>query len=287
MILVTGATGRLGSATIEHLLKHVSPESIVAFARDERKAKHWKETGVKVRFGAYDDTESLVRAMRDVEKILLVSAPDPNGRLQRHRNVLNAAKKAGVKHIAFTGMATNDIRTSVIKPFMEDLFNFEDELRESGMIYTILRNTLYTDGIALFAGENVFRTGIFLPAGHGRVAFALRREMGEAAANVLLQTGHENKTYIFTGSRLYSYEDVARVLSELSGKDITYTAADPGTFSDTLKGLGIPEIVVFVVNGFSADVSNGQYESVSRDLEIVLAREPASLKDGLKEVYNF
>ncbi len=287
MILVTGATGHLGSATVEHLLKNTASDQIVAFARDDNKAKHWKEKGVEVRIGAYDDVDSLDRAMQGIEKVLLVSGNDPQRRLQQHKNVVDAAKKAGVKHIAFTSMAMKDVNTSAMKPFMENIFQTEDYIKESGMPYTFLRNTLYTDGIPMFAGEKVFETGIFLPAGNGKVPFALRREMGEVAANVLLQSGHENKTYTITGSDTYTYEDVAETLSALSGKTVTYTAADAATFPDLLKGFGLPEIAVLIVTGISIDVSNGQYETVSKDLETLLGRKPAPLKDGLQEIYNF
>jgi NAD(P)H dehydrogenase (quinone) len=285
MILVTGATGHLGTATIEHLLKNTTADKIVAFARDEDKAKILKEKGIEVRIGNYDDTASLDRAMKGIEKVLLISGVDPN-RLQQHKNVVDAARKAGVKHVTCTVVSLKNINTSAIKDFMESHFQTEEYIKESGLTYALLRNTLYTDGIAMFAGENVFESGIFLPTGNGRVPFALRREMGEAAANVLLRDGHENKTYNITGNDLYSYEDVAKTLSELSGKNIVYTDADAATFPDKLKGFGVPEIAVFIIAGFSADIKNHQYEIVSKDLEKLLGRKPTSLKEGLKEIYN-
>jgi len=172
--------------------------------------------------------------MQGIHKVLLISGIDAN-RLQQHKNVVNAAKKAGVQHIVYTGVAMKDVNTSAIKPLMESHFQTEEYLKASGVAYTFLRNNLYTDGILMFAGEKVVDTGIFLPAGNGCVPYALRREMGEAAANVLLQQGHENKTYTITGSRLYSYADVAEVLSKLSGKKVQYTDADAATFSGYIK----------------------------------------------------
>lgn len=110
--------------------------------------------------------------------------------------------------------------------------------------------------------------------------------MGEAAANVLLQNEHENKTYSITGSELHSYTDVAQTLSELSGKNIGYTDVDATAFSEQLKQAGVPEAVSFLLTGFSLDTKNNQFEILSKDLETLLGRKPASLKDGLKEVYN-
>jgi NAD(P)H dehydrogenase (quinone) len=285
MILVTGATGHLGSAAVSQLLKNTAAQNIAAFARDEKKANPLKEKGIEVRIGTYDDISSLDLAMQGVEKLLLISGNGPT-RLQQHKNVIAAAKKAGIRHIVFTTIALKDMKTAAIRSLMEDLYQAEDYIKESGLTYTVLRNTLYTGATPLFGGEKIFQTGIHLPAGNGKVPFVLRREMGEAAANVLLQNGHENKTYELTAGELYSYEDVARQLSALSGRNVHYADADPTTFPAQLKEFGLPGIVVMLVTGFSADVKNHQFEIVTKDLEKLLGRKPASLNEGLKEVFN-
>jgi len=285
MILVTGATGNLGSAAVSHLLKNTGANNIVAFARDEKKSNHLKGKGIEVRIGTYDDISSLDLAMKGIEKVLLISSNGPN-RLQQHKNVVDAAKKAGIKHITFISIALKDMKTAAIRPLMEDLYQAEDYIKESGLMHTVLRNTLYLGGTPLFAGEKVIKTGIHLPTGNGKVPFALRREMGEAAANTLLQNGHENQTYEITGNDLYSYGDVANALSALSGRTVNYADADPTTFPIQLKEFGLPEIVVLLVTGFSADIKNHQFEIVTKHLEKLLGRKPASLKEGLKEVFN-
>jgi NAD(P)H dehydrogenase (quinone) len=285
MILVTGATGHLGSAAVSHLLKNTAAGNIVAFARDENKANHLREKGIEVRMGSYDDISSLDLAMKGIEKVLLISGNGPT-RLQQHKNVIAAAKKAGIRHMAFTSIALKEMKTSAIRSFMEDLYQAEDYIKESGITYTLLRNTLYIGGTPLFGGEKVFETGIYLPTGDGKVPFALRREMGEAAANTLLQNGHENQIYKITGSDLYSYGDVANELSSISGRTVYYADADPVTFPAKLKEFGLPEIVILLITGFSADIKNHQFEIVTKDLENLLGRKPASLKEGLKEVYT-
>jgi NAD(P)H dehydrogenase (quinone) len=285
MILVTGATGHLGSAVVTQLLKNTAAGNIAAFARDENKAKDLKGKGIEVRIGSYDDMPSLDLAMQGIEKVLLISGNGPT-RLQQHKNVVTAAKKAGVEHILFTTIALKDMKTAALRSLMEDLYQAEDFIKESGLTYTILRNTLYTGATPLFGGEKVIKTGISLPTGNGKVPFALRRELGEAAANALLQKGHENQTYELTASDLYSYGDVARELSALSGRTVNYTDADPATFPAKLKEFGLPEIVVLLVTSFSADVKNHQFEILTKDLEKLLGRKPASLKEGLKEVFG-
>lgn len=285
MILVTGATGHLGTATIEHLLKHIKGDKIVALARNEEKAKALREKGVQVRIGDFDDVASLDRAMEGIEKVLLISTVDPH-RLQQHKNVLDAAKKAGVRHIVYTGISMQDVHTSAIIGFMESHFQTEDYIRNSGLTFTFLRNTLYTDVVPFYVGKQVFETGIYFPAGNGTIPFALRHEMGEATANVLLQDGHENKTYSITGNQLYSFGDVASELSALSGKTVAYTDVNATDYANNLKQAGVPEFLVSMLGGFAADIKNKQFEVVSSDLEKLLGRKPASLREGLKVVYG-
>lgn len=285
MILVTGATGHLGTATVEHLLKKTKADNIIAFARSEEKAKALRDKGVEVRIGDFDDITSLDKAMQGIEKVLLISTVDHN-RLQQHKNVVDAAKKAGVRYVAYTGVSMNDLSTSAIIGLMEAHFQTEDYIRSSGLSYTILRNTLYTDVIPFYVGEQVFETGVYFPAGTGSAPFALRNEMGEATANVLLEEGHENKTYAITGNTLHSFKDVAEELSVLSGKTITYTDANSMDYTDKLKQFNVPEYLISMLGGFAADIKNKQFEIVSNDLENLLGREPASLKEGLKLIYN-
>lgn len=285
MILVTGATGHLGTATIEHLLKNTKADKVVALARNEEKAKSLRDKGVQVRIGDFDDTASLDKAMQGIEKVLLISTVDHH-RLQQHKHVVDAARKAGVRHIVYTGVAIRDVSTSSIKDLMESHFQTEDYIRESGLTFTLLRNTLYTDVIPFYVGTHVFETGIYYPAGTGTVPFALRSEMGEATANVLLQDGHENKTYSITGNTLYSFGTIASELSALSGKAVAYTEADATDYVNRLKQSGAPEFVAFLMGGFGADIKNKQFEIVSKDLENLLGRKPASLKEGLKAIYH-
>lgn len=284
-ILITGATGHLGRVVIEHLLTRTKAENIVALVRDESKAKDLQEKNIGLRTGSYDDLISLERAVEGVDKVLLISGLDAN-RLQQHKNIVDAAKKASVQHILYTGVALRDVTTSAIKAFMDDHFLTEDYIKESGLAYTFLRNTLYAEAVPMFAGEKAIETGIYLPAGDGKVPFVHRKDLGEATAKVLVEGGHENKIYQLTGGTLYSYSDVVRLLSEISGSEVSFTDADANTFPNTLRQSGVPEAAIFVVSGFTADVKNKQFEIESDDLERLLGRKPTALKEVLKEVYN-
>ena len=282
---MTGATGQLGTAVVQNLLKKTSAQQIAIFVRDGSKASDLKERSVDTRIGNYADTASLDKAMQGIEKVLLIAGTDEDNRLQQHQNVVDAAKKAGVGCIAYTSRTLKD-RNTMANKLMEGHFQTEDYIKASGLAYVIFRNVLYMDSIPQFVGEKVFDTGVSLPAGQGKVAYALRSEMGEAIANVLLEGGCDNRVYKFTGSETYSFDDVAATLTNLSGKEVKYRPAEKSTFEAQMKVRGVPEIVVQRVIGFLTDIKNGQEEEVSPDLENQLGRKPASLKDGLKVLFK-
>lgn len=285
-ILITGATGHLGRAVIDQLLKNTGLDNIVALARDENKAKSLKEKGIEVRLGTFDDTASLDHALQGIEKVLLISTADPN-RFQQHRNVVDAAKKAGVTFLAYTSVPLKDLNSAASKPLLESHLQTEDYIKSSGLHYAFLRNNIYVDMVPIYVGEKVFETGIYLPAGDGKLPFALRREMGEGTANLLSRSNqHENKTYDITNTELYSFEDVAEVLSELSGKIVTYRNADLDEFTKMLKARHVAEKFIFIFTAFVTDFKNHQYEKATDDLEKLLGRKPATLKEALKELYK-
>ncbi len=236
--------------------------------------------------GNYNDITALEKAMQDVDTVLLISSGDQGDRMQEHRNVVDAAKKSGVEYIAYTSRALKD-RASLSNTLMLEHFETEDYIKESGLKYIIFRNALYMDAIPLFVGKQVFETGIFQPAGNGKVAFALRKEQGEAMANVLLNEVCTNQVYKFTGSAAYSFYDVASVLTELSGKEVKYTAVEIPAFEGIMKQKGLPEGMVKKIIDFNLDIKNGQEAEVTNELEMKLGRKPATLKEGLKVLFGF
>ena len=288
-ILITGATGHFGKATIEYLLqKGINANQIYALVREENKAGDLKAKGINIVIGNYDDYASLTTAFNGVDKLLFISASDINKRLPQHENVVKAAKEAGVKHVVYTSFERkNETETSPIWGLAQAHLNTEKWLTESGLTHTILRNNLYMDFIPFCIGEKVLQTGtIYLPASSGKVSAALRSEMAEAAANILATSGHENKTYNITNTEAYTYADVASYISEATGKEIQYVSPSVDEYNQTLTNAGVPAEYIGIFSGFSTAQAQGDLEAVSNDLQNLIGRKPTSLKDFLKIVYS-
>lgn len=285
MILVTGATGQLGFAVIDFLLRKLPASQIAGLVRDENKAAALKAKGVGLRLGSYDDRASLDRAMQGVNKVLLIAGTDEANRVQQHRNVLEAAKKAGVPWLGYTSRTLKD-RATMANKLMEGHFQTEEDVKASGLAYSLFRNVLYLDTLPQFLGPNVLETGVYLPAGTGKVAFALRREMGEAIANVLAAAAPARPVYELTGSAAYSFADVAAALAAISGHAVRYTDAQVPAFVQGLEARGLPAVAVGRIVGFMTDIKNGQEDAISPDLAQLLGRAPATLRAGLQEFYQ-
>ncbi len=285
-ILVTGATGQMGSTVIKTLLKKIASQQINVISRKEENLAELKSQGLNTFVGSYDDVVSLEKAMNGVDTVLLISGGDQGDRMQEHRNVVDTAKKCGVQNIAYTSRALRD-RTTLQNKLMQDHFNTEDYIKESGLNYTIFQNGLYMEFLQFFVNKDQLEKGIFLPTGDGKVAFTLRADQAEAMANVLMNESFENKTYQFTNNETWSFFDVAKFLSELSGKEIKYIPIELSAFEETMKQRGFPDAVINKMGGFLLDIKANQEAVVTNDLENKLGRKPATLQEGLKALFGF
>ena len=286
MILVTGATGNLGKATVEFLVKKIPAGNIAVLVRDENKAKDLKTLGVNVRIGDYHDKDSLVKAFRGIEKVLLISSNDFNDRLGQQKKAVDAAKEAGVKHILYTGVSMRNFENSALQQIMGDHFDTEKHILDSGLNYTFLRDNLYADVIPMFIGKQVLETGINFPAGNGKVPFSLRTEMAEAFANVLSSEGHENKIYEISNTESYSFGDVAKALSAHTGKTVAYNSPSADDFTKALTEAGVPEAMIGFSLAFATGTKDGDFDIPNNHLEQLLGRKPSSLNEAIREIYQ-
>ncbi|MGO4288280.1 SDR family oxidoreductase [Chitinophaga sp. RAB17] len=286
-ILVTGATGPLGKAVVDELLKNTAAENIAVLARDPSKAVGLAEAGVTVLKGDYNDYNSLLAAFKGTDKLYFVSGNDVTGRIPQHENVVKAAIAAKVGHIFYSSFdrKTED-GSSAIAFVAEAHLRTEQLLKASGIAYTILKHSVYTDMLPMFLGGKVLETGIYLPAGKGKVAFATRQDMGIAGAKLMLESGHENKSYVLADDVSYSFDDIAAILSELSGKTITYTAASVAEYTAQLAATGVPEEYGHIFAAFGQAIDQGEFDAPDGTLAKILGRKPESLQTYMKRAFS-
>lgn len=288
MILITGSTGPFGSSAINFLMKKGVPaKDISALARNEEKASGLKKTGVKVIIGNYDDYDSLVNAFKGIEKLLFVSGSEIEKRDRQHENIIRAAGEASVEYIVYTSFdRKNDNEDSPIGLITRTHIETENKIRKSGINYTFLRNALYAEGLPMFLGKDVLKNGIYLPAGNGKVPFASRTDMAEVAAKILSSgKEHYGKSYKTVNTKNYSFNDIAGILSEITGSQIKYVSPAPEEFTSNLTHAGVPKEAIAGIVGWIEGIKQGYFESENSDFEMLLGRKPYDLKAILEKVY--
>ncbi|RPD44301.1 SDR family oxidoreductase [Hymenobacter sediminis] len=283
MILVTGATGGLGHETIECLLTRMPATEVAALVRDASKATDLAQRGVEVRQADYFDYPALVQALRGVEKVLLVSAVAFTDRLSQHRNVIDAAKEAGVKHLFYTSIQRSS--DFVMPEVTESDLATEAYLKASGLVYTILHNGYYFEGLSYLIGSEVPESEIRVPAGEGKIAFVKRTELAAATAALLTSAGHDNREYTLTGSEAYSFHDVAQELSQLAGRPITYHSSEPASYIAQKVAHGFPDFVATFLAQWAAAAQHGLLAGTHETVERQLGRKTTSLRQYLKAAY--
>ena len=289
-ILITGATGHLGTAAAEQLLKKARAGSVYVLARSEEKAAALKARGAEVVIGDYNNYDSLVAAFKGIDKVYLISGNELEIRSEQQARIIDAAKAAGVKHIVYTSFQRkNESADSAIWLVAQSHLDTENRLKASGLTYTILKHGLYSDIIPGFSGEKLLETKtLYFPAGEGKTAFAVRTDFAEAGANVLFdQTGkYDNKSLTFTGAEAVSWSRIAALISEQAGVHITYVSPSQEEYKSTLLKAGVPEIYVNMFAGFGEGMKQGEFDMVYNDLETVLGRKPVAVAEYLKSVYS-
>lgn len=288
MILVTGATGNLGKATINSLLnKGISANNIAALVRDESKSAEFKSKGIQVRIGDYQDSESLKSAFQDVDKLLLISSSSEIAqRFKQHKNVINAAIESGVNHIFYTSFDMKDLRQSSMAGDVQYHADTSDYLKQITLPYTLMNNTLYADLIPIISGNNIPDEGISIPAGIGKVPFLPITEMAEALAVVLTTPGHENKEYVIAAETAFSFAEIVELISEITGKTIAYNQTEVMAYVAQLVQLGVSEDDAAYLARFAGAIARGEFDTNKSDIEQLLGRSPMSLKDFLRSIYG-
>jgi NAD(P)H dehydrogenase (quinone) len=276
-IAITGATGQLGRLVVEKLRARVPASEIVALARTPAKASG---LGVEAREADYERPETLERALKGVDTLLLVSSNEVGKRAAQHRNVIKAAKRAGVGRVVYTSLLHAD--TSPLDLAEEHLAT-EGALKASGLRFTILRNGWYTEN---YTGSvaGALAGGAFIgSAGEGRVSSATREDFADAAVAALVGEGHEGKTYELAGDEAWTLSDLAAEISKQTGKEIPYRNMPESEYAAALKGFGVPESWAGAIAGWDTGASRGALYDEGRQLSALIGRPTTPLSTAVAD----
>ncbi|HHA1953145.1 SDR family oxidoreductase [Enterobacter ludwigii] len=281
MIAITGATGQLGKLVIEQLLNTVPANQIVAIARNPAKAEALSQQGITVRQGDYADESTMTSALKGVEKLLLISSSEVGQRATQHQNVINAAKAAGVKFIAYTSLLHAD--KSPLGLHVEHVAT-EKALAESGIPYALLRNGWYTENY-LASAPPALEHGVFIgAAGEGKIASATRADYAAAAAKVISGDGHAGNVYELAGDHAWTLSELAAELSKQSGKNVTYQNMSEADFAAALKGVGLPAGLADMLADSDVGASKGGLFDDSHTLSKLIGRPTTPLSESIKAI---
>jgi len=281
MIAITGATGHLGQLVINDLLKTVPASQLVAIVRNPAKADALKQQGIVIRQADYADEAALTLALKDVEKLLLISSSEVGQRAIQHQNVINAAVAAGVQFIAYTSLLHAD--TSPLGLHNEHVIT-EKALAASGIPYTLLRNGWYSENY-LASAPAALEHGVFIgAAGDGKIAAATRADYAAAAARVIREDGHAGNVYELAGDEAWTLNEFAAQLSAQSGKRVVYQNLSEADFAGALKDVGLPAGLADMLADSDTGASKGGLFDDSHTLSKLIGRPTTPLAESINTI---
>jgi len=281
MIIVTGATGALNGATVDHLLEHIPAQEVVVAVRDTAKAQRLAERGVAVRQGDYADPASLPAAFAGADQLLLVSSNDPGAdAVGLHRAAIDAAVAAGVGRILYTshqGAAPDS-------PFgpARDHAATERMLAESGVAWTSLRNGFYAHSLDWLLGP-WRETGVVSVPADGPVSWTAREDAAEAAARILIADGGYEGPTTLTATATPTLAEIAALASQLTGRTIGFERVDEADWVAARVAAGQPEFVARFTLGMFQAASGGFFAGTDPLLGTLLGREPRTVSEVLAQ----
>lgn len=279
MIAITGATGHLGRLVLAGLLEKVPARELVAIVRTPSKAADFTAKGVQVRQGDYAQPATLSTALQGVKTLLLISSSELGQRATQHQAVINAAKSAGVKLIAYTSILHGDASKLALAG---EHIATEKALAASGIPFVLLRNGWYfenyTDQFATSLAH-----GFAGSAGTGRIAAASRADFAAAAVAVLTTPGQEGKVYELAGDVPFTMAELAAEVSRQSGKRLAYADLPPEAFKGVLVGAGLPGAVADIFVDADLNIAKGELDDRSGTLRTLIGRATTPLATAVAE----
>jgi uncharacterized protein YbjT (DUF2867 family) len=270
-VLVTGATGNTGSLLVPALLR--AGVDVRIFVRNEAKAKSFKDSGAEVITGDLDKPETILPAVKGVDKIYLLTW---NGetQLQQAENVIKAAKQVGNPHIVRHSMWGSE-NSRIIKQG----YQIDEMIKSTGMPWTILKPTFYMQN-TMMAAQTISTDGVMYWAmKDGKLGMIDVRDIADAAFAVITGEGYEGKSYILTGPEAISFNGIAKIFSRVLDKDVKYINVPGEASIQAMVGMGVPE---WIAKGY-AELSEGFSEnfanSTTQNVEILTGHPARSFEE--------
>ncbi|TDL64001.1 SDR family oxidoreductase [Rhodococcus qingshengii] len=280
-ILVTGATGELGSKVVEMLLKTVPASQLAVSVRNPEKAEGLRARGVEVRHGDFDKPETLDSAFSGIDRLLIISTVgDYETIIRQHTNAVAAAQRAQVKFIAYTSVTNASESNLVLAPAH---LAREEAILKTSIPFSFLRNNWYLENeIGSIQGVMAGVPWV-TSAGTGKVGWALKQDYAEAAATVLAGNGHENTVYELSGKHM-TQEELTSALGTVLSKEVPVQQVDDATYADIMKGAGVTEAYIPMLINMQKGIRDGDLEIESNDLEKLLGRPITPINEALSQI---
>ena len=283
-LLVTGATGQLGGLVIDALHKTRPAAEIAGLVREggaSSKSGELAARGVETRRGDYEDPASLRSAFTGIERLLFISSSAMEGRVAQHRNVVDAAREAGVSLIAYTSVLHAD-RSPL--GLAEDHRQTEALLAASGVPYVLLRNGWYTENYMASLPAALAHGALIGAAGEGRIASAARADYAAAAAAVLLSAENQvGRTYELAGDEAYTLAALAAEVSRQTGREIAYHDLPQADYQAALLGAGLPAGLASLLADSDAAAAKGALFDDGGDLRRLLGRPTTPWTESVRQ----
>lgn len=281
-LLVTGASGHLGRRVVALLLE-ANAGRIVTVTRNPDKIADFAQRGALVRKASFEEPATLPDAFAGADRLLMISSDaidKPGRRLQQHRNAVEAAARAGVKHIVYTSMPNPDVSPVIFAP---DHLGTEQAIAASGMTYTILRDNWWIDYQVPALTQAVASGQLFSAAGEGGAAYVTREDCAQTAVAVLSSTDTTKRTLNVTGPAVVSFAELARIVSGITGRPVRYVPVTPEERKQQFIAAGIPAMYAEIMVSSQLAMAQGKMGPPSTTIQGLLGHAPTSVADFLAE----